>query len=168
MGGNSSRGGNIASPRVTSYHSTGTSGHKTGICGTEHARPWLDCRFVYVCWPRKRPIFGLERCPPRSRCKTIEYISPPRKFKKIKEMNPPGGCVLCGGFKGPAAALAAGALRAPVSVRGTLTKSAGRPRRRSRWEQPPRPKSDAATKAKGRPRAAFCFGGWFRSVRCCR
>lgn len=86
---------------------------------------------------------------------------PQEKPKKIKEMNPPGGCVLCGGFKGPAAALAAGALRAPVSVRGTLTKSAGRPRRRSRWEQPPRPKSDAATKAKGRPRAAFCFGAGF-------
>lgn len=83
------------------------------------------------------------------------------KTKQIKEIAAPAGCVLCGGFKGPAAALAAGALRAPVSVRGTLTKSEGRPRRRSRWDWTPRPEADAATKAKGRPRAAFCFGAGF-------
>jgi ferredoxin len=98
------------------------------------------------------------------RCQTKENNLPQEKPKKIKEMTPPEGCVLCGGFKGPAAALAAGALRAPVSVRGTLTKSAGRPRRRSRWERPPHTKPVGTSKAKGRPRAAFCFGGWFRSV----
>lgn len=75
------------------------------------------------------------------RCQTDEKCSPQEKQQKIKEIPAPVGCVLCGGFKGPAAALAAGALRAPVSVRGTLTKSEGRPRRRSRWEWTPRPKT---------------------------
>ena len=87
-------------------------------------------------------------------CRTKENNSARGKPQKIKEITAPGGCVVCGGFKGPAAALAAGALRAPVSVRGTLTKSAGRPRRRSRWERPPHTKPVRTSKQKaalGRP-----------------
>ncbi|MNK66981.1 hypothetical protein D3C87_863130 [compost metagenome] len=83
-------------------------------------------------------------------CRTKENNSAQGKPKKIKEMTAPGGCVVCGGFKGPAAALAAGALRAPVSVRGTLTKSEGRPRRRSRWDWTPRPKTPCI-QSKGPP-----------------
>ncbi len=94
----------------------------------------------------------------RFRCQTEGHKPWRKKTTKIKEIPAPEGCVLCGGLKGSAAALATGTLRPPVSVRGTLTKSAGRPRRRSRWEWPPRLKATATTKAKGRPRAAFCFG----------
>ena len=88
------------------------------------------------------------------RCPTKENGARQEIPKKIKEMTAPAGCVLCGGLKGSAAALAAGTLRAPVSVRGTVTKSAGRPRRRSRWEwplrmkPPPQPMQKAAL---GRP-----------------
>lgn len=72
------------------------------------------------------------------------------KSKQNKEISTPRGCVLCGGFKGPAATLPAGDLRAPVNVRGTLTKSSQRPRRRSQWgshparNPKPQPKQKAA------------------------
>ncbi len=82
------------------------------------------------------------------RCHTKENGTVQEKPKEIKEMTAPGGCVLCGGLKGPAAGLAAGALRAPVSVRGTLTKSEGRPRRRSRWDWTPRSRTAAHPKQK--------------------
>ena len=88
------------------------------------------------------------------RCPTKENGAPQEIPQKIKEMTAPAGCVLCGGLKGSAAALAAETLRAPVSVRGTLTKSAGRPRRRSRWEWPPRmkpPPQPMQKAALGRP-----------------
>ncbi|CUJ61974.1 Uncharacterised protein [Achromobacter sp. 2789STDY5608621] len=94
----------------------------------------------------------------RFRCRTKENSSTREKQKQIKEITAPAGCVLCGDLKGPDAALAAGALRVPVSVRGTLTTSDGRPRRRSRWDQPPRskplpPQSKWATR-----RWPICFG----------
>ena len=95
----------------------------------------------------------------RFRCQTKENNPPQGKPKKIKGMTAPGGCVVCGGFKGPAAALAAGALKPPVSVRGTLTKSEGRPRRRSRWDWTPRSKTPFI-QSKGPPLGRpFCFGG---------
>jgi len=113
-----------------------------------------NCRRSDRCI-RRKPAQSSDPGGPRYllavRCQTKENSPPQGKPKEIKEMTPPGGCVLCGGFKGPAAALAAGALRAPVSVRGTLTKSAGRPRRRSRWERPPHTKPVGTSKAKGRP-----------------
>lgn len=66
---------------------------------------------------------------------------------------------MCGGLKGPGAALAPGTLRAPVSVRGTLTKSEGRPRRRSRWDWTPRSQTPFI-QSKGPPLGRpFCFGG---------
>ena len=97
--------------------------------------------------------------------KTADRKENPKKSNRSP--HPEGAsCVVA--LRGPAPPLAPGTLRPPVSVRGTLTKSAGRPRRRSRWERPPHTKPVGTSKAKGRPRAAFCFGGWFRSVRCCR
>lgn len=41
-------------------------------------------------------------------CRTKENNSARGKPKKIKEMTAPGGCVLCGGLKGPGAAPGAG------------------------------------------------------------
>lgn len=91
--------------------------------------------------------------------KTTESSPNQKKTRKIKEIAAPAGCVLCGDLKGPDAAQAAGALRVPVSVRGTLTTSDGRPRRRSRWDRPPRTKPPLPQSKWATRRWPICFGG---------
>ena len=74
--------------------------------------------------------------------------------KKSRRCSHPKGASCVVALRGPAPRLAPGTLRAPVSVGGTLTKSEGRPHRRSRWDWTPRSKTAVHPKQKaalGRP-----------------
>jgi|GEM_PF-4746527 len=92
-------------------------------------------------------------------CRTKENNSAQGKPKKNKEMTAPGGCVVCGGLKGPGAAPGAG------DFKGTCERP-GDAHEVRRTAPPAQPvgldapiKGRRSSKAKGRPRAAFCFGG---------
>ena len=92
------------------------------------------------------------------RCQTKENTFPPQKPQEIKEMLSPEGCVLCGGLKGPGAAPGAG------DFKGTCERP-GDAHEVRRTAPPAQPvgldapiQNRSSSKAKGRPRAAFCFG----------
>ncbi len=97
------------------------------------------------------------------RCQTIENSPPQGKPKKIKEMTAPGGCVLCGGLKGPGAAPGAGYFKATCERPG----DAHEVRRTAPPAQPvglDAPIQSAVhPKQRAAPRAALCFGTfWHR------
>lgn len=85
------------------------------------------------------------------RCQTKENSPPQGKPKKIKGMTAPGGCVLCGGLKGPGAAPGAGDFKGTCERPG----DAHEVRRTALPAQPvglDAPIQDAvSSKAKGRP-----------------